>query len=172
MCGEKPTACGLPWLPPGSPPRMRGKALLRQRGNCCIGITPAYAGKSNRVGLAFNYDRDHPRTCGEKGFKEAGWQFIGGSPPHMRGKDAHPPRSSSPGGITPACAGKRVNGRKPAYNMRDHPRMCGEKSPSCTAIGSASRITPACAGKRKSCAEAKINAWDHPRMCGEKIPRT
>ena len=153
----------------GSPPRMRGKVIvdlvLTERHR----ITPACAGKRESQNRPCPRCRDHSRTCGEKALSTFSSRKNSGSPPHMRGKVCVGMVDAPLLGITPACAGKRVNGRKPAYNMRDHPRMCGEKSPSCTAIGSASRITPACAGKRKSCAEAKINAWDHPRMCGEKL---
>ena len=50
----------------GSPPPMRGKAPLLQRGEVGRRITPAYAGKRH-----FNPERrgdvgDHPRLCGEK----------------------------------------------------------------------------------------------------------
>ena len=106
----------------------------------------------------------------------------------MRGKDTIPQVCAGDGRITPACAGKRVNGRKPAYNMRDHPRMCGEKpwmgsyrprvpgSPPhvrgkaklCGVFGCRRGITPACAGKRGALRRRGLHAQDHPRMCGEK----
>ena len=31
-----------------------------------MGITPAYAGKSDSINLAQGVSRDHPRVCGEK----------------------------------------------------------------------------------------------------------
>ena len=50
----------------GSPPRMRGKVLLKVSSATVCGITPAYAGKSvHRTGL-HRTEGDHPRVCGEK----------------------------------------------------------------------------------------------------------
>ena len=45
MCGEKASFVLVVWSRAGSPPHVRGKALLRQCRNCRIGITPACAGK-------------------------------------------------------------------------------------------------------------------------------
>ena len=45
-CGEKNLLRLIFSFGMGSPPRMRGKALLRQIGCCVVGITPAHAGKS------------------------------------------------------------------------------------------------------------------------------
>ena len=48
LCGEKVTVV-VPLIPySGSPPPMRGKADVVQQAVSCIGITPAYAGKSPR----------------------------------------------------------------------------------------------------------------------------
>ena len=58
----------------------------------------------------------------------------------MRGKGVRPVRAPADLGITPAYAGKRAvspGGRKV---LRDHPRLCGEKSPisadRCVGMGS------------------------------------
>ena len=66
MCGEKDiTALNANnWQ--GSPPRMRGKGLCRERHCLWAGITPACAGKSISC---CGWDTplwDHPRVCGEK----------------------------------------------------------------------------------------------------------
>ena len=45
VCGEKARTLIVQNEPQGSPPRMRGKAFLRQCGYSLVGITPAYAGK-------------------------------------------------------------------------------------------------------------------------------
>ena len=47
VCGEKLYFFALAWLPAGSPPRMRGKAAIFRAVCVPMGITPAYAGKSN-----------------------------------------------------------------------------------------------------------------------------
>ena len=71
----------------GSPPRMRGKALVVEGRNGRIGITPAYAGKSTS---------ESPSTL-----------TTGGSPPRMRGKGACAMLKGIDVRITPAYAGKR-----------------------------------------------------------------
>ena len=86
VCGEKPGRPFTKTSSMGSPPRMRGKAGWPLCGLPCIGITPAYAGKSPASPAYFPLGRDHPRVCGEKGVvKRSAWGFRG-SPPRMRGK--------------------------------------------------------------------------------------
>lgn len=91
------------------PPRMRGKVVAQKSAKSTQRITPACAGKSAVLVRHAPPVQDHPRTCGKKGRKAGAFKLAVGSPPRMRGKDAHPPRSSSPGGITPACAGKSTS---------------------------------------------------------------
>ena len=50
-----------------------------------------------------------------------------GSPPHARGKEAHPEFEGSQIRITPACAGKRYFIHHGRILSKDHPRMRGEK---------------------------------------------
>ena len=123
--------------------------------------------------------------CGEK--KSCGLATSNrmGSPPRVRGEaryHAHLER------ITPACAGRsslRVRLRVP---VKDHPRVCGEKSFSygfhLATFGSPPRvrgearghahlerkpgITPACAGRSHHGKTSARRRWDHPRVCGEK----
>ena len=66
VCGEKPLGKVQQWFEPGSPPRMRGKALTN--GACVseVRITPAYAGKSTHHYSEVIVKKDHPRVCGEK----------------------------------------------------------------------------------------------------------
>lgn len=51
VCGEKCRGVPAATLPPGSPPRMRGKAPALLLFGACIGITPAYAGKRDAARL-------------------------------------------------------------------------------------------------------------------------
>ena len=97
-------------------------------------------------------------------------------------------KTSSGTRITPACAGKRALRIFAAASMRDHPRVCGEKSPH---IGGSRfkpgspppvrgkdtgfppgalchGITPAYAGKSLRRCNCTHPAGDHPRVCGEK----
>ena len=173
-----------------SPPRMRGKAKNRCRSCPLTRITPAYAGKSSQYGLRGWFFQDHPRVCGEKIPLHIRAKVALGSPPRMRGKDGVNDSAQAVTGITPACAGKRDKAGLPFAPVRDHPRVCGEKTSASslfnTAAGSPPRvrgkelrvetcfshdgITPAYAGKRVSRSRAKTGEWDHPRVCGEKTP--
>ena len=50
----------------GSPPRGRGKVISLEAIKGAVGITPAWAGKSNIVVGDPSRVRDHPRVGGEK----------------------------------------------------------------------------------------------------------
>ena len=129
VCGEKPVCpciCGMYW---GSPPRMRGKDVLVCPDLIVRGITPAYAGKRTSTGRAARANGDHPRVCGEKSLHPVSELLTPGSPPRMRGKEGHRQRPGVPAGITPAYAGKRTVSKFYTVIKRDHPRVCGEKSP-------------------------------------------
>ena len=112
-----------------------------------------------------------------------------GSPPRARGKDSYASGHRRCGGITPACAGKRLYNVASAEFIRDHPRVRGEKlivlplgvrqegSPP-RARGKDSTdgkircsrgITPACAGKSFIVHKKRRFPWDHPRVRGEKL---
>ena len=86
---------------------MRGKDKEEEMCDAEYRITPAYAGKSFMSFID---------TLSGKG-----------SPPPMRGK-AKPDRSKQiQARITPAYAGKRFSRPHRGHEMRDHPRLCGEK---------------------------------------------
>ena len=112
----------------GSPPRMRGKGLHHRADRGGSGITPAYAGKSKRRALPALSPGDHPRMCGEKPALPPGVLAPPGSPPHVRGKVGAAGLNNLIDGITPACAGKSLSGHTSKSGMKDHPRMCGEKT--------------------------------------------
>ena len=65
-CGEKMNNKLICGKREGSPPRVRGKAVLHRAGRKAPGITPARAGKSDAAFQVDNADGDHPRACGEK----------------------------------------------------------------------------------------------------------
>ena len=107
----------------------------------------------------------------------------------MRGKAVPAALPDVTHGITPAYAGKSLFCFTAAVPIQDHPRVCGEKSPSpapCTrATGSPPRvrgkaaetyekvvtyrITPAYAGKSLCPCLVRRSPEDHPRVCGEKM---
>ena len=107
---------------------MRGKAKNATLGGGKRGITPAYAGKSRPVARWVLGCRDHPRVCGEKVYHKPRGFSMQGSPPRMRGKVPNTCVTTTCCGITPAYAGKSYTRTCYAYNVRDHPRVCGEKS--------------------------------------------
>ena len=128
MCGEKAdtaAACALCW---GSPPHVRGKDKNALRFSHYVRITPACAGKRLEKKYKEIENEDHPRMCGEKKAKKCCKKPNQGSPPHVRGKARSTDVCLWNTRITPACAGKRNNGRAMGDGSKDHPRMCGEKS--------------------------------------------
>ena len=107
VCGEKPPLEETGNPVQGSPPRMRGKAILRSSPAQLVGITPAYAGKRSACSPPSPHSRDHPRVCGEKSKPKPGKDRRMGSPPRVRGKGARLRQDMERVGITPAYAGKR-----------------------------------------------------------------
>ena len=90
---DHPRVCGENWEEfiywlrrGGSPPRVRGKQLLRLDTPVRERITPACAGKTERVGTVKSGKADHPRVCGENIAFCVLCGFLDGSPPRVRGK--------------------------------------------------------------------------------------
>ena len=125
--GEKFSMCFSSFLTKGSPPHTRGKVGLYPHLYRESGITPAHAGKSVPDTDPKKWDKDHPRTRGEK-FQELHAILIKrGSPPHTRGKDTLFPVSCRIRRITPAHAGKSYLSVFTKARGWDHPRTRGEK---------------------------------------------
>ena len=188
VCGEKLMQMQLPGLQPGSPPRVRGKGRYHRAQYSLPGITPACAGKRRALPRSQPALGDHPRVCGEKVTTASPEGGRRGSPPRVRGKDAFQRKQLHEVGITPACAGKSLCNLYISVVPKDHPRVCGEKTPmrseGVRGVGSPPRvrgkacgnvcdrnrhgITPACAGKSLTIPKLTTRSWDHPRVCGEK----
>ena len=66
VCGEKLNSGSSFLRNIGSPPRMRGKGATPLFAFGHVGITPAYAGKSEEGDSGWSSNQDHPRVCGEK----------------------------------------------------------------------------------------------------------
>ena len=66
LCGEKTTSILSKQTVTGSPPPMRGKDAETFAVADLLGITPAYAGKSDKATERNPFREDHPRLCGEK----------------------------------------------------------------------------------------------------------
>ena len=132
---DHPRVCGETWdgdymadKRSGSPPRVRGKRLLRRPLPSRRGITPACAGKTRRLSLRHRSGRDHPHVCGENSLFLCFFGSVVGSPPRVWGKRPQCWRRRPRGGITPACAGKTHVGNDAHGAVRDHPRVCGENT--------------------------------------------
>ena len=67
MGGEKMNKRYEEGRKPGSPPRGRGKVIAQRHALFGVGITPAWAGKSQSSFRAVLLHGDHPRVGGEKG---------------------------------------------------------------------------------------------------------
>ena len=153
---------------------MRGKEFYQPYEKAAVGITPAYAGKRLSSARYMRYRQDHPRLCGEKLTARSIISSTRGSPPPMRGKVSAIMFTTLSQRITPAYAGKSVPPDGLKINIRDHPRLCGEKefsfAASVLSTGSpppmrgkgvaadtmidVTRITPAYAGKRIDACDA------------------
>ena len=112
VCGEKHTLSYSQFSPLGSPPRVRGKDLHSSLLRFASRITPACAGKRTKRGCNSYSQRDHPRVCGEKATFPLFLVTVVGSPPRVRGKVENSPAAGVCVRITPACAGKRDNGKR------------------------------------------------------------
>ena len=187
-CGEKRGRPRALLHLPGSPPPMRGKGARFRLPVNVVGITPAHAGKSFACFVLQIVTRDHPRPCGEKTRAKLPEMFVEGSPPPMRGKGAYIRYAQGVVRITPAHAGKSSIRQAARPGAVDHPRPCGEKSPTTILVSVKSGspppmrgkeraqkyhaqrrgITPAHAGKSPSTSFSRAASRDHPRPCGEK----
>ena len=147
VCGEKPPLEETGNPVQGSPPRMRGKAILRSSPAQLVGITPAYAGKRSACSPPSPHSRDHPRVCGEKPQPATHSAAPPGSPPRMRGKDEQTTGKNENARITPAYAGKRSQGVAALQLGWDHPRVCGEKPHLTPAIDRSKGSPPRMRGK-------------------------
>ena len=151
---------------------MRGKALVQCASSSPPGITPAYAGKSRGQSRNCTNTEDHPRVCGEKAKAFYMKPLEEGSPPRMRGKVPAGLCQIIGFGITPAYAGKSCTELTVKGEVKDHPRVCGEKPSGVMAALACAGITPAYAGKSLVRAKHTVIAQDHPRVCGEKACAT
>ena len=156
-----------------------------------MGITPAWAGKSKYNQLTRGHFQDHPRVGGEKDVLHFLYTIGLGSPPRGRGKAPCPKCGCPLIRITPAWAGKSKLILEVGEDLRDHPRVGGEKPISIlltlsrsgspprgrgkvfreNVVGNPLGITPAWAGKSRRPCGKHGGTEDHPRVGGEKRKR-
>ncbi len=126
VCGEHAAGGISPVMVRGSPPRMRGAHVPRERRCIDAGITPAYAGSTCQRSARCSATGDHPRVCGEHRRKYGSGAHQCGSPPRMRGALSSFIVASFSARITPAYAGSTPKNLPYRFPTRDHPRVCGE----------------------------------------------
>ena len=105
-------------------------------------ITPADAGNRLYTYTLGKLYKDHPRGCGEQFSTVASYVLRVGSPPRMRGTVSLLDSLLSSVRITPADAGNSPQEQRGPSWEQDHPRGCGEQSPSRRALGPASGSPP------------------------------
>ena len=65
MCGKDLEQADTDITAMGSPPRVRERPLERASIGVAVGITPACAGKTQKIVDGSYMDGDHPRVCGK-----------------------------------------------------------------------------------------------------------
>ena len=91
-----------------------------------FGITPAYAGNTDRLYSGIYSTRDHPRLRGEHHIRKGKPLRSLGSPPLTRGTLGFYFRNVFVKRITPAYAGNTNHFPDVGKNDQDHPRLRGE----------------------------------------------
>ena len=148
---------------------MRGKDIRSIYGTQQFRITPAYAGKRQRMSSFLLQWQDHPRLCGEKIPAVECSNRPLGSPPPMRGKELFPVVSVRRLRITPAYAGKSSGGYDLCPVHAGSPPPMRGKVSGISLRSYESRITPAYAGKStfsQAYTDAKIGS--PPPMRGKE----
>ena len=186
-CGEHSAAMCRLSSPTGSSPRMRGAQLAGLGVDGRPGIIPANAGSTGWSKTHAEPGGDHPRECGEHTDDLEADSLSEGSSPRMRGARARGHQGMGHIRIIPANAGSTSLLCSARPRSADHPRECGEHSPTLSTTkqptGSSPRMRGARIQARRSRLSGRIipanagstsprkpssNAWtDHPRECGE-----
>ena len=130
--------------------------------------------------------------CGEQHVRVATAMYQLGSSPRVRGAVKLCADLTKTIGIIPACAGSSNIFNSIAFQIWDHPRVCGEQFSTLAAkaggAGSSPRvrgavfqlsqfagyvgIIPACAGSSVLDGHVVTPKRDHPRVCGEQSAKT
>ena len=99
MSSDHPRACwelngrgATTGEPRGSSPRMRGTPVMYLVRPGAARIIPAHAGNSSPRSVPLSLTSDHPRACGELGYKYSLGVLVHGSSPRMRGTHPHSSR--------------------------------------------------------------------------------
>ena len=135
-------------------------------------LTPAYAGKTSSLEVSVDWQRAHPRVCGEDAAIRRACALTVGSPPRMRGRRIHRGRGRQAPGLTPAYAGKTASpsDSTPA-GEGSPPRMRGRRELTFMRAD-AKRLTPAYAGKTGSLRGVAVRPGLTPAYAGKTTGRS
>ena len=117
--------------------------------------------------MTVSHSGDHPRLCGEKAVFCNDIKCCMGSPPPMRGKVRRTNKPTHIHRITPAYAGKRTSLIYAGEQVKDHPRLCGEKRPVRLIFHSIAGSPPPMRGKEIENVSAPLFAGSPPPMRGK-----
>ena len=115
-----------PISPLGSSPLTRGKRPNQKEGDHHLGLIPAHAGKTPKMGRGRRPAPAHPRSRGENPLRWPLRDFDQGSSPLTRGKRSGRARSRLAGRLIPAHAGKTHCSVLSVCRGAAHPRSRGE----------------------------------------------
>ncbi len=149
MCGEHRVRDVSACRREGSSPHVRGAQTHLRRVRLRLGIIPACAGSTykHRGSITPNP----------------------GSSPHVRGALVSGWVSCFHGGIIPACAGSTIVAVPFYLPSRDHPRMCGEHTPSNRPADFPAGSSPHVRGARGSSAAPKVSSGIIPACAGSTL---
>mgnify|MGYP001732259215 CR=1 FL=1 len=131
--GENLRAQNRPAYHSGSSPRGRGKHIYLPTGPGCLGLIPAWAGKTPGSSKARQSSPAHPRVGGENSCWYCLMALNVGSSPRGRGKHVAARGERRRGRLIPAWAGKTPRFSHVARSFEAHPRVGGENKV-CAAI--------------------------------------
>ena len=148
---------------------------------------PAYAGKTRLQKILGGSNQEHPRVCGENHRVKLAREVAEGTSPRMRGKRLPQWPCGEHHRNIPVYAGKTAVKYQCSNATEEHPRVCGENTPTHTKrlqhLGTSPRMRgkpplhqqkrgrrrniPAYAGKTVISPAPISSAKEHPRVCGE-----
>ena len=151
----------------GSSPRGRGKRRLLMARSLALGLIPAWAGKTIRLGREKHRRWAHPRVGGENLDVGGIGAAAAGSSPRGRGKRAPGRGCRHRRGLIPAWAGKTSRSRAGTHTPWAHPRVGGENSARLFRAGRLRGSSPRGRGKRERCHRSETSVGLIPAWAGK-----
>ena len=147
VCGERELSGNTDFEVSGSSPRVRGAQLQIRRVSRRRRFIPACAGSAGRAQGSGGLRTVHPRVCGERGVRCAGFVCLA----------VHPR----------VCGERNSRGTRRTHRRGSSPRVRGARTICCIFMEQI-RFIPACAGSAPERAFGLPGSPVHPRVCGER----